>query len=44
MSIFDDLEKYSNNTAIVTESSEKISYKSLLDEADRIEKHLSQDH
>ena len=40
MNIFDDLEKYSNNTAIVTESSEKISYKSLLDEADRVEKHF----
>lgn len=40
MNIFDDLEKYSRNTAIVTESSDQISYKVLLDAAGCIGKHI----
>ena len=40
MNIFDDLEKYSRNIAIVTKSSKKISYKVLLDAADSIGKHI----
>ena len=40
MNIFDDLEKYSRNTAIVTESSDQISYKVLLDAAGRIGEHI----
>ena len=40
MNIFDDLEKYSRNIAIVTKSSKKISYKELLDAADSIGKHI----
>ena len=40
MNIFYDLEKYSSNTAIVTESSDQINYKELLNAADRIGKHI----
>ena len=39
MNSFDDLEKYSRNVAILTKSS-KISYKELLDAADRIGEHI----
>ena len=39
MNIFDDLEKYASNTAIVTESSDQINYKVLLDAAYNIGKH-----
>ena len=39
MNSFDDLEKYSPNVAIVTNSS-MISYKELLDAADRIGDHI----
>ena len=37
---FFDLEKYSRNTAIITESSKRKSYKALLDAARHIEKHI----
>ena len=37
---FADLEKFSRNTAIITESSEQISYKSLLEAALQIGKHI----
>jgi len=40
VNIFDDLEKYSSNTAIITESSDQISYKELLATAGRIGKHI----
>jgi len=40
MNIFDDLEKYSSNTAIVTESSDQINYKVLLNAAGSIGKHI----
>ena len=40
MNFFKDLEKYSSNTAILTESSDQINYKELLDTADRIGKHI----
>ena len=40
MNIFDDLEKYAKNTAIVTKSSNQINYKVLLDAADCIGKHI----
>ena len=40
MNIFDDLEKYSRNTAIVTESSDQISYLDLLDAAGSIGNHI----
>ena len=40
MNIFNDLEKYSHNTAIVSESSDQISYKVLLDAAGQIGKHI----
>ena len=40
MNIFDDLEKYSSNLAIVTKSSNKRSYKELLDASDSIGKHI----
>jgi len=36
MNFFDDLEKYSHNTAIVSESSGQISYNALLDTAGKI--------
>lgn len=36
MNFYDDLEKYSRNIAIITEESEQISYKDLLDAADNI--------
>ena len=38
MNFVDDLGKYSSNTAIITESNDEISYKSLLDTADSIGK------
>ena len=38
MNFYDDLEKYSSNIAIITEQSEKIRYKDLLDIADSIGK------
>ena len=41
MNFFNDLEKYSSNTAIVTESSNKISYMDLLVAADSIGKHIN---
>ena len=40
MNLFNDLEKYSSNTAIVTESSDQISYLDLLDAADSIGNHI----
>ena len=40
MNYFNDLEKYSSNTAIVTESSDQISYLDLLDAADSIGNHI----
>jgi long-chain acyl-CoA synthetase len=40
MIYFDNLEKYSDNTAIITDSSEHISYKVLLDVADNIGRHI----
>jgi acyl-coenzyme A synthetase/AMP-(fatty) acid ligase len=40
MNFYDDLEKYSSNIAIITEQSEKISYKDLLDTADSIGKQI----
>ena len=40
MNFFNDLEKYSNNTANVTESSDQISYLDLLDAADSIGNHI----
>ena len=40
MNIFDDLEKYAKNTAIITKSSNQISYKVLLDAADSIGKNI----
>ena len=38
MNFYDDLEKYSSNIALITEQSEQISYKDLLDIADSIGK------
>jgi len=40
MNIFEDLEKYSSNTAIITDSSDQISYKSLSEAALQIGKHI----
>lgn len=40
MNFYDDLEKYSLNTAIITEQSEQISYKDLVDTADNIGKQI----
>ena len=40
MIFFNDLEKYSSNTAIVTESSDQISYLDLLDAAGSIGNHI----
>ncbi|OEU71269.1 MAG: AMP-dependent synthetase [Desulfovibrio sp. S3730MH75] len=40
MNFYDDLEKYSVNIAILTEQSEQISYKDLLDAADNIGKQI----
>jgi len=40
MNIFNNLEKYSSNTAIVTESSNRISYLDLLEAAGSIGKHI----
>jgi len=40
MNFFNDLEKHSNNTAIVTEASDQISYLDLLDAADNIGNHV----
>ena len=40
MSIFNELEKYASNIAVITEQSKQISYKDLLDAADNIGKHL----
>lgn len=40
MNIFDDLEKFSSNTAIIAESSKRISYKDLLDAAKHIGENL----
>ena len=40
MNFFNDLEKYSSNTAIVTESSDQISYLDLLDAAGSIGNHI----
>lgn len=40
MSYFNNLEKYSANIAAITEQSEQVSYKDLLDAADNIGKHL----
>lgn len=40
MNFYDDIEKYSANIAILTEQSEQISYKDLLDAADNIGKQI----
>jgi len=40
MSIFNELEKYASNIAVITEQSKQISYKDLLDAADNIGKHF----
>lgn len=40
MNFFDDLEKYSLNTAVITEQSKRISYRDLLDAADNIGKQI----
>jgi len=40
MKFYDDLERYSSNTAIITEESKQTSYKELLDAADNIGKQI----
>jgi len=40
MNLYDDLEKFSRNTAVITEGPEQISYKELLDAADSIGKQI----
>ena len=40
MNFYDDLEKYPRNIAIITEQSNQISYKDLLDAADNIGKQI----
>jgi long-chain acyl-CoA synthetase len=40
MNFYEDLEKYYRNTAIITETSEQLSYKELLDAADNIGKQI----
>ena len=40
MNFCDDLEKFSSNTALITEQSNIISYKNLLLEADNIGNHV----
>ena len=40
MNFYDDIEKYGSNIAIITEQSEQISYKDLLDVADNVGKQI----
>ena len=42
MNFFDNLEKYSNNIAIIKESSEYVTYSKLLREADTIGQHVKE--